>query len=133
MNDFGVNVITVEPSLYKTNITNEHLLHKSMDKIWDQTSPEVKSAYGHQSLKEFKDNLTNVIKNVRPCVEEVINSLEEAVTSNDPNIYYRCCGPSERPGFWFLEQFSELAQDWILNTKTWNYMVKVFRAKSSQS
>jgi len=126
---FGVKVVAVEPLMYATNIMNQDQLFSSIERSWNETNESVKSDYGLTYKERFKKRLANSLGVCRPNINEVIDSIEEAVTSDDPEIYYRCCGPLDRPCLWLLCQTSGLGQDYILTGSTWANFLKWFSFK----
>ncbi|CAG2111151.1 unnamed protein product [Medioppia subpectinata] len=66
---FGVKVISVEPSCYRTPIAQLEAVNQMQDRVWSETSPSV-----------------------REDQNEVIDALIRAVVSDEPNVRYQCSG-----------------------------------------
>jgi NAD(P)-dependent dehydrogenase (short-subunit alcohol dehydrogenase family) len=128
---FGIKVITIEPNLYRTaSFSDQNLLHNSIDQIWSQTDEEVKFDYGgDDSRDKFESHMLSFIQVARPQIEEVIDVQEEAVTIQDPDVYYRCAGTLAKIGLWMLECVSDLGQDYLLTGSVWKRFVKLFSMK----
>jgi NAD(P)-dependent dehydrogenase (short-subunit alcohol dehydrogenase family) len=127
MYPFGVKVVTIEPAMYSTDIMTGLL--DTVDKIWGETPEEVTTAYGTDFIERYKKRIMLNLGTCRPNLDEVTEAIEEGMTSDDPEIYYRLCGPGERPSFWALEQVSDLGQDVILTGPIWAKFLKMFANK----
>ncbi|KAL5018574.1 hypothetical protein ScPMuIL_004296 [Solemya velum] len=88
MAKFNVNVITVEPGLYRTPITSEDYLINLNRKSWAETPTEIKNDYGEEYFDAFLKNMSEHVRRARSNVSEVIDQMEEAVTSKYPYSRY---------------------------------------------
>lgn len=88
MAKFGVSVITVEPGLYKTPIASEEMLINQNRKSWAETPSEVKDVYGEEYFESFLETISIQMKRARSNVEEVVDQMVEAVTSDQPKNRY---------------------------------------------
>ncbi|KAJ8318543.1 hypothetical protein KUTeg_003634 [Tegillarca granosa] len=88
MAKFGVKVITVEPTLYKTPIASEKYLIDSNRKSWAETPKEVKEVYGEEYFDAFLKTISSQMKRARANVDEVVDQMVEAVTSVEPKTRY---------------------------------------------
>jgi len=130
MEKFGVKVVTIEPNLYRTNIMDVDLLSKSIDQIWEKTDVKVRDDYGGENFcDKLKARLEfNTIVS-RPQIYEVIEAQEAAITLCEPELFYKCAGPGERPALWGLGFVSESAQDFLLKGGVWKKILMLFRTK----
>lgn len=124
--NFGIKVITIEPSMYKTNMSDERRQREVIKRFWKGTSNEVKNAYGHNCDQVIEACLHKGTGIANPNCEEVVDNLIEAIVSDDPNIYYRPCG-KEWFIIWLFEHFADLVIDWIYSDKVWSFLLKTMR------
>jgi len=129
MYSFGVKVITIEPMMYSTNIMNVDNIMSSIDKVWMRTKEETKQAYGSDFLERFKRRALVSLKTCRPQIYEVVDSVIEGIALDDPDLYYRCCGPGERPALWVSEFLPEVGLDVMLTGHIWGKMLRIFGSK----
>ncbi|XP_076332454.1 retinol dehydrogenase 16-like [Tachypleus tridentatus] len=116
MRDWGIQTVLIEPSLYQTSMTARQRLVVAAERLWEKTSLEVKEAYGEDYIHNFKTKLTKLLKErADPDVTDVIDGMEEAVTSITPKISYRISKPSKKLFFWILLTFMPTClKDWFL-------------------
>ncbi|KAK3608185.1 hypothetical protein CHS0354_039199 [Potamilus streckersoni] len=88
MAKFNVRVITIEPGLYKTPISETDNLINMNRKSWSETPTEVKDVYGEEYFDAFLKNITEQMKRARPNVNEVIERMLDAVTNESPKSRY---------------------------------------------
>uniref|UniRef100_A0A0B7BBX8 Uncharacterized protein n=1 Tax=Arion vulgaris TaxID=1028688 RepID=A0A0B7BBX8_9EUPU len=88
MKKFNISVVTVEPGLYKTNITDDHYLIDLNRKSWAETPTEVREDYGEEYFDTFLKQVTISLKQARPNVQEVVDNMVEAVCSQHPSYRY---------------------------------------------
>ncbi|KAF2345932.1 Short-chain dehydrogenase/reductase SDR [Trinorchestia longiramus] len=90
MRKWNISVHTVEPTLYRTPITNVENLHRSLDQTWQECPAEVRRSYGQEYLKDFKVTVNNHMSNAKPSekIKEVIADMVDAVAGQEPLI--RC-------------------------------------------
>ncbi|KAK7113360.1 short-chain dehydrogenase/reductase family 9C member 7-like [Littorina saxatilis] len=85
---FGVKVITIEPSLYKTAISNEEALTRQNAKMWGETSQEVRHEYGDTYFRAYLAKLATILRYSSEKIHEVVDDLTHAVTSSHPYTRY---------------------------------------------
>lgn len=90
MQKWGITVHTVEPTLYRTPISQEGPMHRALDRFWQECSEDVKRCYGDDYMKDFKDTLSKHLNRAKPTekVKEVIDDMVDAVAGQDPKIRY---------------------------------------------
>ncbi|XP_046339272.1 D-beta-hydroxybutyrate dehydrogenase, mitochondrial-like [Haliotis rufescens] len=88
MAKFDVNVITIEPGLYRTPIASENYLIDMNRKSWAETPKEVKNDYGEEYFDAFLENITQQMKRARPNTNEVVDLMVKAVTTAKPKQRY---------------------------------------------
>lgn len=102
MRKWGVTVVTIEPSMYRTRITRSDVLTGALDNSWQKTPDPIKEAYGFPYYEDFRGRMQKMAMKARPHLEEVVDSLEQAVREKKPRITYRCSGPSDKVRLWLM-------------------------------
>lgn len=86
---FGVRVISVEPFLYKTNITHPDSMRMSGERVWSETREEIRVLYGRGYLDRMLElNQTTVTSSFNRDPVEVAWTVNHAVTSFYPKMTY---------------------------------------------
>lgn len=88
MRKFNVKVVTIEPALYKTPISETEYLEAQNRKSWSETPTEIKDAYGDEYFDAFLKNIGVQMQRAKPNIDEVIDLMEQAVTDVNPKIRY---------------------------------------------
>ncbi|KAK7113181.1 retinol dehydrogenase 16-like [Littorina saxatilis] len=88
MKKFDVSVVTIEPGLYRTPITQEEYLINSNRKSWAETPSAIKDDYGEEYFAAFLQNMTHQMKRARPNVHEVVDLMVTAVCVEKPRHRY---------------------------------------------
>ncbi|CAG2112168.1 unnamed protein product, partial [Medioppia subpectinata] len=88
---FGVKVISVEPSCYRTPIAQLEAVNRLQDKVWSETSPSVRKDFGIESVENFKSSYARQVGRARDP-NEVVDALIRAVITDEPNVRYQCSG-----------------------------------------
>lgn len=90
MRKWNISVHTVEPTLYKTPISNVENIQKSLDKLWEECPAEVRRSYGHNYLQDFKETVSTHMNKAKPSekIREVIADLVDAVAGQEPQGRY---------------------------------------------
>ena len=127
---FGVKVVTIEPNMYRTPIVDSDILCDGIDKIWEQTDPQIREDYGGDGFcTKIKDRLKYNIMISRPQIHEVVDTQEQAITLCEPDLYYRCAAITERPSLWLLSILPETIQDFLLTGNNWKTVLKFYKCK----
>lgn len=64
---------------------------KQLDRNWQETPAAVKAAYGDEYFANYRDILRLFIQTKHQRVEDVTETIVEAVQSSEPEFYYRVC------------------------------------------
>ncbi|XP_041363765.1 17-beta-hydroxysteroid dehydrogenase type 6-like [Gigantopelta aegis] len=88
MTKFDVKVITIEPGLYRTPISQEGYLIDMNRKSWAETPTDVKNDYGEEYFESFLENITKQMRRARPNVDEVVDLMAKAVVTKFPKQRY---------------------------------------------
>ncbi|XP_052070486.1 17-beta-hydroxysteroid dehydrogenase type 6-like isoform X1 [Mytilus californianus] len=90
MKKFNVKVITIEPSMYKTSITDENVLIAQNQELWEKCPDEIKNAYGEPYFNDFlvkiKENIIDLTAN--KDITTVIDAIEDAICCQYPDTRY---------------------------------------------
>ncbi|CAG2210749.1 unnamed protein product [Mytilus edulis] len=90
MKKFNVKVITIEPSMYKTNITDENVIIAQNKELWEKCPDEIKNAYGEHYFNDFlvkiKENMLDLTAN--KDIAQVIDAIEDAICCQYPDTRY---------------------------------------------
>ncbi|XP_022672005.1 17-beta-hydroxysteroid dehydrogenase type 6-like [Varroa jacobsoni] len=115
MKKFGVKCISMEPNVYKTNLTDHTLLIEMMRKAWNQTPESIRKDYGETYFRKETEYLSAHLNEGRTQVDEVLDDFVEAVTAQHPKYAYHPDG-WVRGLFWRLALIAPPAlQDEIIN------------------
>ncbi|KAG8176235.1 hypothetical protein JTE90_021338 [Oedothorax gibbosus] len=88
MQKFGVSVITIEPWVYRTRLSDPSDVRQHVQKQWAEKANNDSYPYKYaEQLGQKTKNLFSSIMNNN--TEEVIDAMEDAVTSHCPAFYYR--------------------------------------------
>ncbi|XP_053209294.1 estradiol 17-beta-dehydrogenase 2-like [Panonychus citri] len=93
---WSIDVITIEPHLFKTNLTNDQVQKKWLDEAWKVTPDSVKLDYGQDYLEGYQKFLNIILDSARPQVEAVVDTMVIAVTHSFVSPAYRVMGHLER-------------------------------------
>ncbi|CAL1278566.1 unnamed protein product [Larinioides sclopetarius] len=99
MQKFGVAVVTIEPWMFRTRLSDPAGVSKHIEKQWAVAEDGIRAAYsGAYAAKVQKDTKSLFAWVMDPNINRVIDAMEDAVTSESPPYYYR-------PGRWYLNVF----------------------------
>ena len=124
VSNHGVKVIALEPWATKTGIIAE--TRDAFIKAWNQDTPdEVKDAYGHNYLDKFLSNFSNLTDPKQIFTKETIAEIvNEAVTSPEPDAFYRVAPLSLDYLVWFINEI--MPQDLRQHAR---YLLEMLRKK----
>ncbi|KAL8584265.1 hypothetical protein ACOMHN_034950 [Nucella lapillus] len=84
MGKFGVKVITIEPTLYRTAIADPESLTRQNSQMWVSAPEEVRHDYGDTYFRAYLAKLAKLLRLARKNTGEVIEDLMHAVTAVYP-------------------------------------------------
>ncbi|KAJ6649749.1 Estradiol 17-beta-dehydrogenase 2 [Pseudolycoriella hygida] len=105
---FGVTVCDINPWFFKTPLLNPRNIIRSAVKRFQESSDEVKNAYGRDAVRKIVKGTVNLVSDPNIVIqhpEQVVDTLIDAVTSAEPDAVYRVISPGLRPIFWVLNDF----------------------------
>ncbi|GIX77715.1 hypothetical protein CEXT_775471 [Caerostris extrusa] len=116
MSSWGISVVSIEPELFKTPLTNVENLIINLNHIVSNLPNSVLWDYGKEYFKAFEKFMIAFTRCASPNVELVVNDLEAAVIQKYPDNHYK---PRRNLFFRFIlfcfEIFPSNIQDIFLN------------------
>ncbi|KAI2796253.1 hypothetical protein BLOT_015959 [Blomia tropicalis] len=103
---WNIEVVCIEPHLYKTNLVNRERLTNDYDQGWQTSSNETKQDYGNDYFDGFVRTMETALDTARDQIDQVVDTLERAVTQEIVESHYQVMKHVERIRVWF---FSTLA------------------------
>ena len=87
---YGIKVSTIDPLAYKTQMGTEQYVTKHLDKVWQESTPEIRRLYGEDYLRGVKELTAPRSGLLVPGenIYEVVDLVVEAVRSPDPEARY---------------------------------------------
>ncbi|KAI2806357.1 hypothetical protein BLOT_008312 [Blomia tropicalis] len=107
-----IEVVTIEPTFYKTPIVDFNQIRRARERIYEETPNDIREAYSSKYISSLNEvgKLVNVV--TRKDVGEVIDTMMKAVTLTHPKAFYRCCGYHDVVG-WAVSHLPETILDAI--------------------
>ncbi|XP_055954152.1 short-chain dehydrogenase/reductase family 9C member 7-like [Argiope bruennichi] len=113
---FGVKVVTIDPWMYKTNITKEDFTVKYITKTWEQAPAEIKEFYPEEYFQRYKKVIIRFLNYaISDKPQQVIDCLEEAVMALSPKYSYNPGTVYSRLSFWLIRRLPKQLADFILH------------------
>ncbi|CAG2104407.1 unnamed protein product [Medioppia subpectinata] len=103
MKKWQIDVICIEPHLFRTNLVNGNNHNSALVKAWDQTPEDIREAYGETYFRGYQALLNKALDTARPAVDNVVDTMFNAVTNKSVSTNYRVLGPLERLRVWMFE------------------------------
>ena len=89
---FGINVINIEPVLYRTGISDWESVKSEYDRVWNETPQDIQSIYSQNYRNSYERNSQIFLKSARKQWEEVIVVMTKALVLTEPQSNYKCGG-----------------------------------------
>lgn len=105
---FGITAIDVNPWFFKTPMLNAGNIIKAMVKRYDESSEDVRNAYGRDAITKVAKGIVNLVDDPHIVIqypERVVDALVDAIMSTEPDFVYRVISPGLREIFWVLNDF----------------------------
>ncbi|XP_015908272.2 short-chain dehydrogenase/reductase family 9C member 7 isoform X2 [Parasteatoda tepidariorum] len=112
---FGIKVVTVEPWMYKTPITDERSILAYNCKTWEETPQEIKDIYPDNYIQQHTKAVDRTV-NLSICdkPEQVVDCLEEGVMAFDPKYSYNPGTLYSRFSFWIYSRLPRPLADFLI-------------------
>ncbi|XP_055931097.1 D-beta-hydroxybutyrate dehydrogenase, mitochondrial-like [Argiope bruennichi] len=99
MQKFGVSVITIEPWMFRTRLSDPTGVSRHIEKQWTEAEDDIRTAYTAAYATQIQKSTKGLFAWVMDSnICKVIDAMEAAVTSECPPYHYR-------PGRWYLNTF----------------------------
>ena len=114
LSDLNVKVVTIEPTVYRTEITNYQRIQEEFKKTWSQTPEHIKHAYGQRlydgigfflKSSHFLDSFGLDLAK-RNKMSEVMDAIKNGLMLEEPENNYICTGWYDRIFYFFLDFLS---------------------------
>ncbi|CAG2116814.1 unnamed protein product [Medioppia subpectinata] len=88
MRSFGVRVVTIEPSGFRTGITDDRNRFGKICRTWRHTSTHIQKAYGNEYLDGLKEMIIefNAGFHLGDNIDIVVNDMIDAIESVEPRL-----------------------------------------------
>lgn len=113
MKKWNIDVITIEPHLFNTNLVNNEVNHRLLNKAWDETPSDIKEAYGDCYFTGYQRFLNKVLGSARPRVGQVVETMYTAVTEQLVSPSYLVLGDIEALRIWMWTFWPTRALDYL--------------------
>lgn len=113
---FGVKVITIEPWMYRTPITDKANVLNYIQRAWEESPQEIKDFYPEGYIERYtRGSLKFLSWSMSDKPQEVVDCMEEAVLSLDPKYVYNPGTLFSRLSFWFLYRLPKPIADALIH------------------
>lgn len=103
MKKWNVQVISIEPHLFRTNLIAMEAQHKALRHLWDTSREVTKQDYGEEFFEGAKKLLDSGIGTARTNIPDVVQAMYDSVTIKYPELHKKVCASElERLRCWFL-------------------------------
>ncbi|GFU09677.1 estradiol 17-beta-dehydrogenase 2 [Nephila pilipes] len=89
MSMWGISVVSVEPELFQTQLTNLEKATERINHSISATPNSISTEYGKEYFERFSKSMATFLKYASPKVGIVVNDLEAAVSLKYPDNHYR--------------------------------------------
>jgi len=113
MKKWDIDVITIEPHLFNTNLVNNEANHRILNKAWEETPDDIKEAYGDKYFSGYQVFLNKVLGSARPRIQHVVETMFTAVTDQFVGPSYQVLGDVESLRVWMWSFWPTRALDFL--------------------
>ncbi|RWS13694.1 retinol dehydrogenase 3-like protein [Dinothrombium tinctorium] len=96
MKKWDVDVITIEPHLFKTNLCDDKSQKSCLLNLWNRTPIDVRQEYGESYFAGFQTLLDHMLGSARSKITNVVDTMAIAVTHQSVSPNYLVLGDFER-------------------------------------
>lgn len=108
LRDMGVHVSIIAPAFYATELTRRDNLMNMLQKNWNDSTGEVRTAYGDQYYKLFEEYTDGTFSFMHNDITPVVDAMSDAVSKScQPKYYARVAGLVESVPFWIVDLLPE--------------------------
>lgn len=128
--DTNVQVVVIEPAMYKTGLTDAASNLCNLSHSWQQTDDHIKQTVGKLHYESMRDKVKGYLATTRDNPYEVVDTMIEAILTKSVDSYYSVCGWQAKV-FFYVMQFMPIAvQDLLLDSAIITRFNKYFDAKA---
>lgn len=101
-----MNVIIKSKKFYpitRTNLVNQQRLIAEFEQQWNQSEESIRKDYGRSYHDGFVRTMTLAMDSARTEIEQVVGTIERAVTTTQVEYSYTVARYSERIRIWFWQ------------------------------
>lgn len=100
---WNVQVISIEPHLFRTNLIAMEAQHKALRHLWETSRPITRQDYGEEFFDGAKKLLDQGIGSARTNIPDVVDAMYDSITIRYPELHRKVCSSElERLRCWFL-------------------------------
>lgn len=105
MYKWDIQVITIEPWMYRTNIVQEEGIRKNIRQTWDSAPKDVRDMYGVDHIEKYTQACLQAInKHATTNPGEVVSLIEEGIMVVCPEYSYSPGAIVDRLSFWLIQR-----------------------------
>ncbi|XP_015781146.1 17-beta-hydroxysteroid dehydrogenase type 6 [Tetranychus urticae] len=93
---YGINVSIIEPNMYATRITDNEFISNVSRDAWSKSPAHLRAELGEQEYQRFMHCQTYLNCLKRTNIQEVIDALLSSVTTENPRVYYKVGGYTDK-------------------------------------
>ena len=114
---WNIQVVSIEPHLFRTNLIAMEQQHKALRRLWDTSRPVTRDDYGEQFFGNAQKLLDHGIGTARTNIPDVVRAMYDSVTVRYPELHKKVCSSAlEQLRCWFLINIIPRAlQDFLLH------------------
>lgn len=100
---WGIQVVSIEPHLFKTNLIAMEAQHKALRNLWLSSKQVTRDDYGEKFFEGAKKLLDHGIGTARTNIPDVVDAMYDSITIKYPELHKKVCSSElERFRCWFL-------------------------------
>lgn len=134
---WNIQVISIEPHLFRTNLIAMEAQHKALKNLWNESRPVTREDYGEEFFAGAQRLLDYGCGTARTNITDVVQAMYDSITIKYPESHKRVLSSDlERLRCWFLIHIIPRAlQDYLLSrgatfiTGTPKYLLSSTKAK----
>lgn len=117
---WGVQVVSIEPHLFRTNLIGMEAQHKALRDLWLSSRHVTLADYGEEFFEGAKRALDHGIGSARTNIPDVVEAMYDSVTIRYPESHRKVCSSElERLRCWLLINIlPSFLQDYLLHKGT---------------
>lgn len=100
---WNIQVVSIEPHLFRTNLVAHEAQHKALRRLWDSSRQVTRDDYGEHFFDGAKKLLDHGIGTARTNIPDVVQAMYDSVTVRSPELHNKIFSSNfERLRCWFL-------------------------------